>query len=412
MNNFTDPILRNTLPQRLESTLDDGSGNRVTCLGFNRKGRYLAAGHHDGRCTVWNFETRSVEKVLIGHVRPITSVSWSRSGRYLVTASLDWNIRVWDITTSGFYYSQTFQSMVFSAVFHPSESLLLVTLWMDSPHLINLETKDDLILQNENSRDDENSTQFTANWNVKGDMIYLGGNDGSLIILNTTTTNVIHAFSIDSGESHGKPIGIKSIAFSSDGNQYLLNCMDRAIRLYNVADNSFSVKLNQTVDSLQWKACHFYGDEYVIGCSSEISIQKIYIWSRHFGHLMNILEGPKPTILDLKFHPLLPLFVLSATDGTIVIWGKHHSESWSAYAPGFTELEENEEYIEREDEFDEIPDIPIITDKQEDFNEEIVIESEPEEEDYFFPVNITQDSSASSTQPNSLPFKSKRKQKI
>jgi COMPASS component SWD1 len=60
-----------------------------------------------------------VEKVLIGHVRPITSVSWSRSGRYLVTASLDWNIRVWDITTSGFYYSQTFQSMVFSAVFSP-----------------------------------------------------------------------------------------------------------------------------------------------------------------------------------------------------------------------------------------------------------------------------------------------------
>jgi len=36
----------------------------------------------------------------------------------------------------------------------------------------------------------------------------------------------------------------------------------------------------------------------------------------------------------------------------INIWAKYYIQSWSALALDFIEIEENEEYVEREDEFD------------------------------------------------------------
>ena len=59
------------LPEQIETSLDDGLAR---CASFNKRGNLLAAGCNDGRVVVWDFETKGIVKMLIGHVHPVTSV--------------------------------------------------------------------------------------------------------------------------------------------------------------------------------------------------------------------------------------------------------------------------------------------------------------------------------------------------
>ena len=82
----------------------------------------------------------------------------------------------------------------------------------------------------------------------------------------------------------------------------------------------------------------------------------IYIWSKALGNLVKMLEGPKEGLADMTWHPTRPMFATISHFGTIYLWGVHYVQNFSAFAPSFTELEDNVEYKEREDEFDIISD--------------------------------------------------------
>jgi len=162
---------------------------------------------------------------------------------------------------------------------------------------------------------------------------------------------------LDSWVVHAKS-PIKGLALSKNGKHLLVNSTDRKIRLYDIESQGDRPRqqakhFEDRVNSNQWKCCGLSGDsDYVCAGSSTTVAHNISIWERTSGHLQKILEGPKEGILDLQWHPTRPIIASVSTLGVVYIWGKSYTENWSAFAPDFTELEENEEYIEREDEFD------------------------------------------------------------
>jgi len=175
---------------------------------------------------------------------------------------------------------------------------------------------------------------------------------------------------------------ITSFAFSNDGIQYLVNATDHSIRVYNVNDNSSCFKkLFSAVDKRIFKVCKFAREDYIVAGSSEKAEHSIYIWNRYDGHYEGLIEGPKEGVLDIDWHPYQPIIVTCSTVGRVYIWSKQYSDNWSAFNPGFTELEENEEYIEREDEFDKVERDPYQSVFYDENSEVNILERSSEEEE-------------------------------
>ncbi|KAJ6424332.1 hypothetical protein OIU84_025177 [Salix udensis] len=360
----------------------------MKCIAFNRRGTLLAAGCTDGSCVIWDFETRGVAKELRDKdcVAAITSVCWSKYGHRILVSAADKSLTLWDVGNT---------------------TLLPVTV-SDVDNGLGPPSRN-------KPSDGLPFTPTAACFNKCGDLVYVGNSKGEILIIDPKSIQV-HAMVPTSGGAV-----IKNIVFSRNGQYLLINSNDRTIRIYEnllpLKDGLMALEdLNKTLDEVagvekmkvvgskclklfrelqdtvtkvHWKAPCFSGDgEWIIGGSASKGEHKIYIWDRA-GHLVKILEGPKGALIDLAWHPVHPIIVSVSLTGLVYIWAKDHTENWSAFAPDFKELEENEEYVEREDEFDLTPETEKV--KESDINQDDEVDIVTVEKDAFSDSDMSQE---------------------
>jgi WD40 repeat protein len=169
----------------------------------------------------------------------------------------------------------------------------------------------------------------------------------------------------------------RQVIVSRNGQLVLVNSADNALRLYNVEEcwaltkttanpiEPFStlksiVKprfvFQDLVSKVPWACCDFSGDgEYVVGgCNSSSAQYELYLWNTATGALMDRLTGPQLSLHSISWHPTRAFIAVGTSDGLVDLWGPRMD--WTAFAPDFQALPMNVEYIEREDEFDEVVD--------------------------------------------------------
>jgi COMPASS component SWD1 len=86
-------------------------------------------------------------------------------------------------------------------------------------------------------------------------------------------------------------------------------------------------------------------------------------------------------LLNVVWHPARPIIASTSTHGVVYIWGVPLVENWSAFAPDFKELEENIEYVEREDEFDHVDESQVVQRKQQ--VEDVIVDVTSIDEEHF-----------------------------
>lgn len=406
--------LQGDFPEVIEEYLQHGI---MKCVAFNRRGTLLAAGCSDGSCVIWDFGTRGIAKELRDKdcSAAITSVCWSKYGHRILVSSADRTLILWDVESGEKLAKTTLEKTPLHARLHPgssSPSLCLACPVYSAPLIVNLNTGsatalpasvsaggDVLSVPSKNKVSDDSAPQTPACFNKHGDLVYLGNSKGEILIIDHHNVQVRGVIAITGGAV------IKNIVFSRNGQYLLTNSSDRTIRVYEnklpmkdglKALDEMDLTLNDvsgveklkavgskslvlfrefqdSVTRVHWKAPCFSGDgEWVVGGSASKGEHKIYIWDRA-GHLVKILEGPKEALIDLAWHPVHPIVVSVSLTGLVYIWAKDYTENWSAFAPDFKELEENEEYVEREDEFDINPEIEKVKESDVNQDEEIDI---------------------------------------
>lgn len=111
-------------------------------------------------------------------------------------------------------------------------------------------------------------------------------------------------------------------------------------------------KFQDVVNRLSWNHVTFSSTGEFVSASTFMN-PDIYVWERSHGSLVKILEGPREELGVLEWHPSRPMVVACGLEsGCIYTWSIVTPQKWSALAPDFGEVEENVEYMEREDEFD------------------------------------------------------------
>jgi COMPASS component SWD1 len=212
------------------------------------------------------------------------------------------------------------------------------------------------------------SAALTALYDRDGDSIYVATPSGKIHIYSSAdTTSVISTFEIGGSVVH-------DMALSPDNRYMLTNSKDRTLRLISISSSGelhIIHKFQDLVNRVQWTCITFSSDcEYVVaGCTAN---HNLYMWERTSGSLVKILEGPREPSYALAWHPSRPIVASVSSYGLVYLWSKTQEENWSSFAPGFTELETNTEYAEREDEFDRVPDAEISERKR--LTEDVVVD--------------------------------------
>lgn len=282
---------------------------------------------------------------------------WSQDGRYLLSASRDWKCVLWDLSTGEPARIIQLNAPVYNVVLHPTELKFVAALYESDAVFVDMTKSDaatEALITKLPKNENEDKTLCVA-IHPNGRYAFCATNRGEICIIDISTMELKYTGSC--GRS-----AISNMVISSSGRKLLCNCGDKVIRLCELPDfeqrqeDNWNLevirKFEEKVNRPPWSSIALESSEEFVAATLKKG-HGLVLWETQMSTLQQSYESPKEMLYGMEFHPQRCIIVaIGADTGRVYLFEPESKQRWSALAPDFVELEDNEEYSEKEDEFD------------------------------------------------------------
>jgi hypothetical protein len=127
----------------------------------------------------------------------------------------------------------------------------------------------------------------------------------------------------------------------------------RTMRVLSADDLSLLSVINQAADRVGWRRAVLSPHHtHVVALARHSTEHVVEVWDVRLACIAKVFQGPPESAYDVSTHPRLPYACSVTGGGRVLVYARPSVERWSAYTADFEELANNQEYREREDEFD------------------------------------------------------------
>ncbi len=350
---------------------------------FNPTGTLLGAGYANGDFVVWEactreacavFRTRGLAASADARASDdvgaaVVAACWSGNGRKLMVATADMRAVVFDVIHGRLEQRIQFPGHIRSIEIHPKRAgLCLVSFFRREPALIALRPKPDgthwvQTLRATALGASSTSAHVHATFASRGERVVASGSVGTsteYVLLPAGAQPRCQARVEIKGKGSRYPF-VKEVRVCARTGAIALNCSDATIRLWpgglpGPAANNGPAHLLRA-EGRQFNRVRFTanGKWVVASLNKPKDTHQLALWDATTGRLANVLKGPSIAgpVLGFDAHPRRQYLITAAqTHRNVYLWAPYFAKDWKALGPTFEELLDNEEYVEKEDEFD------------------------------------------------------------